>query len=97
MSLVKRGVTASSSLATRIRNGIVIAAPHGGGIERGNSAIALAMAGDDLTYHLFESRRSTENGTLHISIISNIWLIVKLVFFFTSLGDRKAHAVEHPK
>jgi len=50
-------------------NPVVIAAPHGGGIELGTSEIALAIAGDDLSYYLFEGKkaRAQGNGDLHIT------------------------------
>jgi phage replication-related protein YjqB (UPF0714/DUF867 family) len=46
---------------------IIVAAPHGGGIEPGTSEIALAIAGDDLSYYLFEGRKRDGNGVLHIT------------------------------
>jgi len=46
---------------------IVVVAPHGGGIELGTSEIALAIAGDDLSYYVFEGRKDDENGVLHIT------------------------------
>lgn len=46
---------------------VVIAAPHAGAIEPGASEIALALAGDDLSYYLFEGRKPKANGELHIT------------------------------
>ena len=46
---------------------IVIAAPHGGGIERGTSEIATAIAAGDLSYYLFEGHKSDGNAELHIT------------------------------
>lgn len=46
---------------------VVVAAPHGGGIEPGTSEIALAIAGDDLSCYLFEGRKESGNKALHIT------------------------------
>lgn len=46
---------------------VVIAAPHGGGIEPGTSEVALAIAGHDLSYYLFEGRKPTANFDLHLT------------------------------
>ena len=43
---------------------VAIVAPHGGGIEPGTSEIALAIAGDDPTYSLFDGCRTRANGSL---------------------------------
>ena len=52
------------------RNGgsrVAVAAPHGGGIEPGTSEVALAIAGADLSYYLFEGRKAEGNGDLHVT------------------------------
>jgi phage replication-related protein YjqB (UPF0714/DUF867 family) len=46
---------------------LVIAAPHGGGIEPGTSEIALAIAAEDLSCYLFEGKKSDGNHDLHIT------------------------------
>jgi phage replication-related protein YjqB (UPF0714/DUF867 family) len=46
---------------------VAVVAPHGGGIEPGTSEIALAIAGDDLSYYLFEGCRSRGNRDLHLA------------------------------
>jgi phage replication-related protein YjqB (UPF0714/DUF867 family) len=46
---------------------IVVAAPHGGGIEPGTSEIAVAIAGADLSYYLFEGHKRQGNSALHIT------------------------------
>lgn len=46
---------------------IIIAAPHGGGIEPGTSEIAKAIAAEDLAYYVFEGGKSSGNFTLHIT------------------------------
>lgn len=54
----------------RIRRGrsrIVVMAPHGGGIERGTSEIAEAIAGPDHGFYAFEGLRPAGNGRLHIT------------------------------
>lgn len=43
---------------------VVIAAPHGGGIEAGTSEIALAIAGQDYSYYIFEGNKATSLFTL---------------------------------
>lgn len=48
---------------------ILILAPHGGGIERGTSELARAIAGDSLSLYLFEGlmRTAKESKVLHIT------------------------------
>lgn len=50
-----------------VGSAIVVAAPHGGGIEPGTSEIALAIAGEHLSYYLFEGNKKQGNGDLHIA------------------------------
>jgi phage replication-related protein YjqB (UPF0714/DUF867 family) len=45
----------------------VIVAPHGGGIERGTSEIAEAIAGEEYSLYLFEGLKDHGNGDLHIT------------------------------
>lgn len=47
--------------------GVAIIAPHGGGIERGTSEVASAIAGEDLTFYAFEGRKTQSNTDLHIT------------------------------
>lgn len=46
---------------------IVVVAPHGGGIEWGTSEVALAIAGSELSYYLFEGNKGSGNKALHIT------------------------------
>ncbi len=46
---------------------LVVAAPHGGGIEPGTSEIAVAIAGAQLSYYLFEGHKRQGNTVLHIT------------------------------
>ncbi len=46
---------------------VAVAAPHGGGIEPGTSEIAVAIAGADLSYYLFEGQKRQGNAALHIT------------------------------
>jgi len=46
---------------------VAVAAPHGGGIEPGTSEIAVAIAGADFSYYLFEGHKRQGNATLHIT------------------------------
>lgn len=46
---------------------VAVAAPHGGGIEPGTSEVALAIAGTDLSYYLFEGRKAEGNRDLHVT------------------------------
>ena len=46
---------------------VAVAAPHGGGIEPGTSEIAVAIAGADLSYYLFEGHKRQGNAALHIT------------------------------
>lgn len=48
---------------------IIILAPHGGGIERGTSELAMAIANNDLSFYLFEGLlpKARQSHRLHIS------------------------------
>jgi phage replication-related protein YjqB (UPF0714/DUF867 family) len=46
---------------------VVVAAPHGGGIEPGTSEVAVSIAGADLSYYLFEGHKRQGNAALHIT------------------------------
>jgi len=46
---------------------IIALAIHGGGIETGTSELAIAAAGDQNSYYLFEGLKSSGNGVLHIT------------------------------
>lgn len=60
----------ADAYSIRVRNAgspVVVAAPHGGSIEPGTSEIALAIAGSDLSYYLFEGMKDRANNELHIT------------------------------
>lgn len=60
----------ASGYAVTVRDrgsAVAIAAPHGGGIEPGTSEVALAIAGHDLSYYLFEGRKPRANFDLHLT------------------------------
>jgi phage replication-related protein YjqB (UPF0714/DUF867 family) len=46
---------------------VLIAAPHGGGIEPGTSEVAAALAGESHTLYIFEGYKGEENQRLHIA------------------------------
>lgn len=46
---------------------IAVIALHGGGIERGTSEVARAIAGTDLSLYLFEGLKAEDNDELHIT------------------------------
>ena len=46
---------------------VALIAPHAGKIEHGTSQICRAVAGDDLTYYLFEGCKTSNNRDLHIT------------------------------
>ena len=46
---------------------LVIATPHGGGIEPGTSEIVLALAGQEHSYYVFEGLGECGNNKLHIA------------------------------
>lgn len=46
---------------------IIIAAPHGGGIEAGTSEIVKEIAAESLAYYIFEGIKSSGNWTLHVT------------------------------
>ena len=49
------------------KSGIVIMAPHGGGIEPGTTEIAEAVAGDVHTFYTFSGLKKQGNAKLHIT------------------------------
>jgi phage replication-related protein YjqB (UPF0714/DUF867 family) len=46
---------------------LLIAAPHGGGIEPGTSEVAAALAGESHALYVFEGYKGEENRRLHIA------------------------------
>lgn len=65
-----KGEIEGQDYARYIRNTgseIVVIAPHGGGIERGTSEIAKALAGDVFSVYCFEGLKRTGNKSLHIT------------------------------
>ena len=46
---------------------VVIVAPHGGAIEPGTSEVACAIAGEDLSYYMFEGQKPRNNFDLHLT------------------------------
>ncbi|MCU0070226.1 poly-gamma-glutamate hydrolase family protein [Pseudomonas koreensis] len=55
-------------IVVRQRNSaIALIAPHAGKIEFGTSEICLSVAGEDLTYYLFEGCKPDNNTDLHIT------------------------------
>ena len=46
---------------------ILIAAPHGGGIEPGTSEVASALAGERHALYIFEGYRGEQNQRLHVA------------------------------
>jgi phage replication-related protein YjqB (UPF0714/DUF867 family) len=46
---------------------ILIAAPHGGGIEPGTSEVAVALAGESHALYVFEGYKGEENRRLHVA------------------------------
>ena len=47
--------------------GVVIVAPHGGGIEPGTSELAAAIAGEQFSLYCFEGLKAGDNGGLHVT------------------------------
>jgi phage replication-related protein YjqB (UPF0714/DUF867 family) len=48
-------------------SGIVVMAPHGGGIEGGTSEIADAIAGKEHAFYSFDGTKRTGNSALHVT------------------------------
>lgn len=48
-------------------SGVLVLAPHGGGIEPGTSELARAVAGEDHALYLFEGLRREDNAALHVT------------------------------
>ncbi len=55
------------SVLRQANSGCLIIAPHGGGIERGTSELANAIAGKDHSLYVFEGIKRTNNRSLHIT------------------------------
>ncbi|SEI15027.1 Phage-related replication protein YjqB, UPF0714/DUF867 family [Rhizobium tibeticum] len=53
--------------AEKRHSSICVLAPHGGKIEVGTSDLARAVAGDRLSYYLFEGRKPKGNRDLHVT------------------------------
>lgn len=51
----------------RAESTCLVLAPHGGGIERGTSEIAKAIAAESFNLYLFEGIKPHGNGTLHVT------------------------------
>jgi phage replication-related protein YjqB (UPF0714/DUF867 family) len=51
----------------RRASNILIAAPHGGGIEPGTSEVATALAGDAHALYVFEGDKGEQNQSLHVA------------------------------
>jgi phage replication-related protein YjqB (UPF0714/DUF867 family) len=63
-----RGRDFEIDVVRRPESGIAVIAPHGGGIERGTSEIARAIAIDRFNLYLFEGPRSSGNyAALHLT------------------------------
>ena len=63
----REGVDFAVCVVSRDGVSTVVLAPHGGGIELGTSEVAKWIAGGDLSYAVFEGRKSTGNSRLHIT------------------------------
>lgn len=48
-------------------SGVLLMGPHAGEIEPGTSEVVLAIAGNDLSYYLFEGNKFIDNTALHIT------------------------------
>ena len=46
---------------------VALIAPHGGAIEPGTSELAIAIAGEELSYAVFEGIKTIQNRDLHIT------------------------------
>ncbi|MBM3093007.1 replication protein [Ensifer sp. T173] len=53
--------------AEKRNSSICVLAPHGGKIELGTSDLARAVAGNRLSYYLFEGRKPKANRDLHVT------------------------------
>lgn len=54
-------------IALREESVVALIAPHGGAIEPGTSELAMAIAGDQLSFAVFEGTKGTHNRELHIT------------------------------
>ena len=71
-ALVASEPTAAYAIRARdLGTPIVVAAPHGGGIEPGTSEVAVSIAGDRYSYYLFEGMKARSNrDALHITSVN---------------------------
>lgn len=53
--------------AEKRNSSICVLAPHGGKIEVGTSELVPAVAGNSLSYYLFEGRKPKGNRDLHVT------------------------------
>jgi phage replication-related protein YjqB (UPF0714/DUF867 family) len=64
----RRGSDYDLVVQARPASKVAVVVPHGGGIERGSSAIGRAIAGDDLNLYLFEGMLPARNyEELHLT------------------------------
>lgn len=63
----KRGRDFVITTVRRATSNCLVLAPHGGGIERGTSDIARAIAGENFNLYLFEGVKPAGNEGLHIT------------------------------
>ncbi len=54
-------------VALRDESMVALIAPHGGAIEPGTSELAIAIAGEQLSFAVFEGVKATQNRELHIT------------------------------
>lgn len=79
---------------------VLIAAPHGGGIEPGTSEVAIALAGEAHALYLFEGFKGDQNKFLHLSStrFNEPWLdelLQKTQYVAAVHGCRGAQAVAY--
>jgi phage replication-related protein YjqB (UPF0714/DUF867 family) len=67
-ALKREEARGSFHVRCRSRQGTTaVLAPHGGGIERGTSEVAQAIAAADMSFYTFEGTKASHNLTLHIT------------------------------
>lgn len=54
-------------VAMRVEAMVALIAPHGGAIEPGTSELAIAIAGEELSYAIFDGTKVAQNRDLHIT------------------------------
>ncbi len=64
-------------VAMREDSAVAVIAPHGGAIEPGTSELVVAIAGEELSFAIFEGAMAAQNRDLHITSTNITGLVIQ--------------------